>query len=329
MKALTLFIPGLSRLAGPELRDRAAAYPRLARLLGRARWAPRDFSPEAALLNAFGFPPDFAWARLTARIDLLSAEAAEDFLRCDPVYLHADPNKVLLYAAPALEDAEADALLATLRRDFPELGLRRGAQPGRWYLRRPPDIDGRAPSVHWLHGRSLSPHLPQAREHRSWRQLLNELQMALHDHPVNEARAARGLPPVNGLWICGGGARPGEAQMRDVGAVAHCYGDDVLLAGAALARGIPWQPELPVPATAMPPRGQDVLILAGPGFGRMTAHGGITLDAVEMALLSVCPPTLARRWIIHGATECWTSVPTAAFRFWRPSARFALDAMDT
>jgi hypothetical protein len=328
MKALTLFIPGMSRLAGSDLRDAAAAYPRFARLLGRAHAVARDAPPEAALLGAFGLPTDFASARLTARIDLPPAEAAEDLLRCDPVYLHADPNKVLLYAAPGLEDAEADALLTSLRRDFPELGLRRGVQAGRWYLRRPSDIDGRAPSVHWLNGRSLSPHLPQAREHRSWRQLLNELQMALHDHPVNEARAARGLPPVNGLWIFGGGADQGEVSRADACPIACCFGNDVLLAGAASACGIPWQPDLPAPATALQARGQQVLILAGSGFGRVAAQAGVTLDAVETTLLSAVPPGFAQRWTIQGADDCWTSTPGTLLRFWRPSARFALDAME-
>jgi hypothetical protein len=34
--------------------------------------------------------------------------------------------------------------------------------------------------------------------------------MTWHDHPVNAAREARGLPPVNGLWLYGGarGWRP-------------------------------------------------------------------------------------------------------------------------
>src|SRR5690606_38216705 len=39
---------------------------------------------------------------------------------------------------------------------------------------------------------------------RPWRRLLNEIQMAWHEHPVNEARVARGVPPVNALWLYGG-----------------------------------------------------------------------------------------------------------------------------
>lgn len=38
-----------------------------------------------------------------------------------------------------------------------------------------------------------------------WRRLLNELQMTWHEHPVNEARSARGQAPINGVWLYGGG----------------------------------------------------------------------------------------------------------------------------
>ena len=329
MEALTLFIPGLSRLEGPDLRDRAATYPRLARMLGRAHCLPREVSPEAALLQVLGLSADSAWARLTARIDLTPMDTAEDLLRCDPVYLHADPNKVLLYAAPHLAAAEADALLGSLNRDFPELGLRRGVHPGRWYLRRPAEIDGRAPSVHWLNGRSLSPHLPQAREHRSWRQLLNELQMALHDHPVNEARAARGLPPVNGVWICGGGVPASDGIVVDASPIARCFGNDVLLAGAAACRGIPWQARLPTPVTALQEMGRTLVILAGPGFGAVDESAGIAVEDIETVLLPAFPPGFGRRWRLHGAAECWSSAALAGLAFWRAAARFALESPPT
>jgi len=52
---------------------------------------------------------------------------------------------------------------------------------------------------------------PQASNARAWRQLFNGLQMHWFDHPVNQARATRGLPPINGLWLFGG-AR--AAQLR-------------------------------------------------------------------------------------------------------------------
>jgi hypothetical protein len=37
---------------------------------------------------------------------------------------------------------------------------------------------------------------------------MNELQMLLHDHPVNQAREERGEPVINSLWFWGNGVLP-------------------------------------------------------------------------------------------------------------------------
>jgi hypothetical protein len=50
---------------------------------------------------------------------------------------------------------------------------------------------------------------PQGADARRLRSVLNELQMLLFEHPVNQAREARGELPVNSLWLWGGGSLPG------------------------------------------------------------------------------------------------------------------------
>ena len=44
--------------------------------------------------------------------------------------------------------------------------------------------------------------------------LLNEAQMVLHAHPVNEAREARGEPAVNSVWLWGAGRAPRSKRTR-------------------------------------------------------------------------------------------------------------------
>ena len=46
-----------------------------------------------------------------------------------------------------------------------------------------------------------------------FRTRLNELQMLLHAHPVNQAREARGELSVNSLWLWGGGHRPAPCAI--------------------------------------------------------------------------------------------------------------------
>ena len=55
-----------------------------------------------------------------------------------------------------------------------------------------------------VHG-AIYPHLPSGEDAAKWRRWLSEMQMLLHDHPVNIAREARGCVPVTGIWISGGG----------------------------------------------------------------------------------------------------------------------------
>ena len=51
--------------------------------------------------------------------------------------------------------------------------------------------------------------------------------MSLHEHEVNERRAAEGLQPVNSLWLWGGGMAPEKVTRPQ----PPLFADDPLLAG--------------------------------------------------------------------------------------------------
>ncbi len=51
-------------------------------------------------------------------------------------------------------------------------------------------------------------HLPTGDGAGEFRSLLSEVEMSLHDHAVNLERQSHGLPPINSLWIWGGGFAP-------------------------------------------------------------------------------------------------------------------------
>jgi len=48
----------------------------------------------------------------------------------------------------------------------------------------------------------------------TFHRLLSEIQMILHDHPVNRQRAIAGHAPVNSLWLWGGGMLPAATGAR-------------------------------------------------------------------------------------------------------------------
>jgi hypothetical protein len=56
---------------------------------------------------------------------------------------------------------------------------------------------------------------------------MNEIQMLLHEHPVNGERAARRLPAINSLWLWGFG----QLRGASTGDLPTLYTDDAWLSG--------------------------------------------------------------------------------------------------
>jgi hypothetical protein len=104
-----------------------------------------------------------------------------------------------------LRPAESEALIATAQPWFEGTGFALDALSAkRCRIHLPEGIAPRSNSPRMLAGQPLDAWWQLDTAMRPWRRLLNEIQMAWHDHPVNDERAARGVPPVNGLWLYGG-----------------------------------------------------------------------------------------------------------------------------
>lgn len=74
--------------------------------------------------------------------------------------------------------------------------------------------------------------MPSGEESGSYRKLRSEVEMALHDHDVNLRRQSEGLPPINSLWLWGGGFAPEQnTEPRP-----PLFGDDPLLKGYWLSK---------------------------------------------------------------------------------------------
>src|SRR5699024_4564577 len=132
--------------------------------------------------------------------------------------------------------------------------------PTRWQLRLAPSspLPPLDPPGEVL-GDDLIDHLPAGDDGRRWRQLLNEAQVLLHQHPVNRARARQGKSTANSLWFWGAGALPQTVRSD----LRHVYADDVLpvaLAARAHLRTDPladFDPERPVAADTLLDLGQE------------------------------------------------------------------------
>lgn len=110
-----------------------------------------------------------------------------------------------------------------------------------------------------LVGRSLGDALPQGVNASRVRALMAELEMWLHDHPLNAERQGRGEPCIGSLWLWGGGGAAWEGPLERGAATAEwdrLYADDPWIAVLAGLSKVP---------LSQPPESFDGIAVAGPG----------------------------------------------------------------
>ena len=240
-------------------------WPRLAALLPRLVQVDRDegeptsFSPphERVLARALGWQAgaqvggDGRWpfAARCARADGIDPGSAAWGL-VSPVHWHVGTDQVSLVDPEALQldEAGSRALFEVVQPLFSGAGAGEGLRliyghATRWYVAHDSLQGLRTASLDRVIGRNVDPWLDgqeggaAAQALRRWRRLQAEVQMLLHAHPLNVAREARGLLPVNSFWLSGcGRALPeaGEVTVQvEAGLRAAALGEDWVAWSAA------------------------------------------------------------------------------------------------
>jgi hypothetical protein len=201
---------------------RQRQYSHLETLIARARRGTDAWhSIEQWLLEIFSVERQQDWPSAPFALLGDGGNPGEAFwMHAEPINLRPDRDRVLLADSSLLDVSleEAEALALSVNGHFAaELHLL-PVRANRWYARlsSPPA----QPTV------PLSAVLGQAVRPGSasigWHALMNEIQMLLHEHPVNEAREARGAPAINGIWLWGGG-RLVEAKAPPLRTVLSDY----------------------------------------------------------------------------------------------------------
>ncbi|WP_330904787.1 phosphoglycerate mutase [Dyella sp.] len=243
--------------------------------------------------------------------ELLAADAGDAvWLSADPAWIQPDLNGARLLACGhmGLSMDQASELAEPLLPLFAEAGMSLElSSPDRWHVRLPagstiPDFVSPERAL----GEDLFQHLPQGVEGKRWRLLLNDAQILLHQHPVNQLRRQQALPPVNSLWLWGGGSLPGRVETSLRGVI----GDDVLLGALATRAGL-----------VMQPRTSQAL---------EQAHTGTLIDLQDLPA-----ETIAEAWwpalralavrhrvlLVFASGERWLHRPWHRWRAWRKAMR--------
>jgi hypothetical protein len=222
----------------------------LAKLLSKGKTTTVPMPLEALVSEQFSLKaaPDYPLAAITAHADGLDAHEGY-WLRADPVHLVLQRDSFSLSEpVPMLMTTEhAQLLMATLNSHFLSEGLEFIQGNSSWYLRLADDaqVQTNLPSV--AIGKNIHGYMPQGAYAAKWRSMLNEVQMLLFEHPVNQLRESQGNLAVNSIWLSGGGYLPNQFNVQDVELILT---DSPLSQGLAKLAGINWQ-KIPSDATSI------------------------------------------------------------------------------
>lgn len=238
-----------------------------------------------------------------------------------PAHIQLARNHLVLADARRLRLDEADArtLFDLAKPYFEELVW---GDEETWFMRADAwqDLDTASPDA--AMGSNLADWMPLGPTALGFKKLQNEIQMLWHEHPVNQARQERGLPPVNSFWMWGGAtagqAASGMARLAvaEVAAAGH---------GGAVP---PWLAALAAPGASAVPGEAGTIVL--PHLIPMGAANdwGAWLGAMQQLEHAWFAPLLAELragritelTLILGSREGWTEIRAAkpALRkFWR------------
>jgi hypothetical protein len=249
-------------------------------------------------------------AAATTRDDMAHDAGAYTWVSADPAWVQPEMNGVRLLACGRLQLTmdEALAFAEALRPAFDDAGIELEiTTPDRWHVRLPsntPLPNFAAPEQ--ALGEDLSQHLPQGVEGRRWRVLLNDIQVLLHQHPLNTARRMRGLAPVNSVWLWGGGSLPSPPASELKGVIS----DDLLLTALAAQAGLKVLPRTP----------KNVAVVSN---GWLIDLQDLPISEIESEWLPILDLLLRRQPLrLHFASaERWQSQPWHRWRVWRRAGR--------
>lgn len=241
---LTLFIPQLFRPPQPisPIADTdQPVLPVLTRLLSRAQpsiEARADYT--STLFRQFDLTQSSAHDLPVAAVRHVAMTAHIDqgwWICIDPIHIQVDRHALVPMAHTELEIStqESEQLVQALREHFQDEGWQIEAMtPHHWLLKSHKKTDIHTTPLHEVMYRNMNDRLPTGTDATYWHGVLNEIQMVLHHHPVNAARAEHGQLPVNSVWLWGSGSNPEPTVVK----WQKIFADDPFVRGLAVIANV-------------------------------------------------------------------------------------------
>lgn len=216
---ITLLVEDFSALVGAS--DRKRRWPTLEQVFSKGT-SRRTAAATANHLRfaLFGIEPegDLPVAALTHVSDRKrSLQDNYYWLRTDPVTMWADMAQVFMtsHGFADLDPYERNEIENCIRGVLVDEGVDfHSDHPERWCIALNQPLDFEFTPLGDALGMDVADALPGHPEARFWRRILNEIQVALHNCPVNIKRRQSGRQEVNSVWFWGGGFIPDAAPSN-------------------------------------------------------------------------------------------------------------------
>lgn len=219
---LHLFIPALfwSDSTLPEI-YKDLPTPALAALLAKSKAVKSSVTDiNAWLCKAFNIEKQRDWpvAPIMQRMDSSGqyTNSNQDYwLRADPVHLRIEQNHIMLadhhmfQVTPEEALQFSEAINQILVQDNITV---QPLNPYRWYIRLSCAPELHTQTLNAATCNNINHLMPTGKDGIAWHKITNEIQMLLHDHPLNQERVARDQLAINSLWFWGGGFMPQSAS---------------------------------------------------------------------------------------------------------------------
>ena len=297
----------------------ALRAPGLTRLLERAAPAgsattPQDNAETTWLArNVFGAAQPsttapYAWAALTDR-----ADATGVLWHADPVHIEVGRDSLIVQGlddAPP-DEAETNALIAAANESLADANCELRSAGSQWFLHADREWSFRPPPLPDVLGQPYPTVDPDGEDALHWSRLHNAIQMRWHADPVNGAREDRGLPPINALWLHGGGIWRALPPLR----WPRVHSERAELHGAATAAGA-------VSARISEAVIDSALLLwddALPAARRHDWKAWLESMSVIDGRLATLPSFQTLELVLTGGRQArsWIAQPSDRLKFWR------------
>lgn len=273
--SVALFVPWLERESSPAADDARSST--LARIAGRGALTSLPEHAEIepwrrALLEWLEFDP-LAERHRTGPVmgAALGGKAGEYWLCATPMHFSAglsDLTASLLEGEQRVSEEHRMRIAESISGHLEAAGFRlETTAQGDWLLRCERRLDART-ATPAAAARDLAASMPSGADAPLLKRLMAELQMLLHEHPVNEARARFGAAGVNAIWLHGGGAIEPAAPR----ALPLAHGDDPYLRGLCALYGAPQPERADSPDALVHESARSAAVLGAMDLGTLDAH---------------------------------------------------------